>query len=126
MNKDEKMILEMLREGKINVDEAERLLDSLGSVKAMEEEPVVAKPINKKFLRVFVAEGDSTKVNINVPVVLAEIALKLVPKDRLKVGDQDISVEQILELVNQDFEGELVNIDTVDDGKEVKVKIVID
>lgn len=124
MSEETKLILAMLREGKINVDEAEKLLDEGEGTK--QEEPLLTKSINKKFLRILVKEENNTKVNINIPIALAEVGLKLIPKDKLKIEGEDINVNEILNLVKQGNEGELVNIETMDKGKEVKVKIYID
>lgn len=124
MSEEKKLILAMLSEGKINVDEAEKLLDEGEGTK--QEEPLLTKSINKKFLRILVKEENNTKVNINIPIALAEVGLKLIPKDKLKIEGEDINVNEILNLVKQGNEGELVNIETMDKGKEVKVKIYID
>lgn len=84
------------------------------------------KSVNRKFLKILINEGDTTKVNINVPVALAEVGLKLVPKDKLRLKDYDINVADILKLIHEKTDGELVNIETIDEGKAVKVRIFID
>jgi len=122
MSNERKLILEMLKSGKITVDEAEKLLESAVD---MHEEVQAAKSINKKFLRIFVIDGESTKVNINIPIALAEIGLKLIPKDTLNVQGREIKPDEILKLIQEGNEGELVNIDTMEKGRQVKVKIYI-
>lgn len=123
MNNEKKLILEMLQQGKITPEEAQRLLD-VQDESTHNKEPV-AKSYNKKFLRVFVQEGDTTKVNINVPLVLAQVALKLIPQEQLKLDLKTINVDEILNLIQHGSQGELVNIETFDKGKEVKVRVFV-
>lgn len=122
MSEEKKLVLEMLSAGKINIAEAEKLLEET----AGQGEPVMAKPLNKKFLRVLVTEENKNKVNINIPLALAEVGLKLVPKDALKVDGKIIDISEILKLVQEGKDGELINIDSMDEGKEVKVKVSIE
>jgi hypothetical protein len=84
MNNDRRSVLQMLADGKINADEAERLLG------AMEGAAPAARPIdgaasghNKpppKYLRVSVDATDEdgpTKVNIRVPMALLRAGVRL-------------------------------------------------
>ena len=77
-------------------------------------------------LRIKVTDGDDTKVDINIPIALAEVGLKMVPKEKLNVKGQEISIDHILQLIDEGTEGELVNVDIVDKGKETKVRMYID
>lgn len=120
MSEEKKLILEMLSAGKINVDEAEKLLDST------EEGAALPTSSNKKFFKIWVQEENKTKVNINIPIALAEVGLKLVPKDKFNLEGNEINFDEMLKLIKEGNEGELVNIETIDHGKEVKVKILIE
>jgi len=89
MNEERKKILEMLAEGKINADEAERLISALegaGSPDADDLKSAAGAPL--KYLRVVVEPGQDSekqeKVNIRVPLKLIRAGLKLasfIPKD---------------------------------------------
>lgn len=123
MNDEKKLILEMLSAGKINVAEAEKLLAGVGEV---QDDAVITKSPSKKFLKVLVTEENATKVNINFPIALAETGLKLVPKDKLKIEGMDININEILNLIKEGSEGELVNVDTINNGNRVTVRICIE
>jgi hypothetical protein len=77
MSEERKKILEMLQQGKITVDEAEKLLAALSSPE--ETEPSAGKPACK-YLRVQVEPGPESKeqdrVNIRVPMKLIRAGLK--------------------------------------------------
>lgn len=123
MSDEKKFILEMLSAGKINVAEAEKLLAGVGE---SQDDAVITKSPSKKFLKVLVTEENVTKVNINFPIALAETGLKLVPKDKLKIEGMDINVTEILNLIKEGSEGELVNVDTINNGNRVTVRICIE
>ena len=127
MQEDRKMVLETLKEGKITAEEADKLLGELDSPVEKSLSVSNNNTLNKKFLRIRVTDSTGeTNVNVNIPIALAEVGLKMVPKEKLKVNGQEISIEHILELIEEGTEGELVNADIVDKGKETKVRIYID
>ena len=65
MNEHRREILQMLSEGKISADEAERLLAALDKERPASEEASAQK--RPKYLRVAVENEDDTKVNVRVP-----------------------------------------------------------
>jgi hypothetical protein len=126
MSEEKRIILEMVKDGKISVDEAEQLLEKANPVGSMDDTHVAKKPNSKKFLRIRVTEEDEVKVNIKIPMALAKVGLKFIPKGKLKVNGEQISADQIMEMIQEGTEGEIVNIDTDDKGKNVKVNIFIE
>ncbi len=86
MNSERKLILDMLAEGKITADEAERLISKLGH--AAETVEVVEHDSPKrgklKYLRVLVESKDGDNVNVRVPLALVKAGIKLkgvIPKE---------------------------------------------
>lgn len=125
---DKLRILEMLKEGVISIDEADRLL------RALEKEPdnhkvevLIPKyksdPKNLMFkVRILSADGD--KVNINLPVKFAKTALK---SGKINIsGNSDvmnnIDIDAIIEMIEEGAVGDLVDI-TSADGDIVKICI---
>lgn len=87
MSEERKRILDMLAEGKINAEEAEKLLAALSGEKENNTDSV-GKSVLPKYLRVMVEPGPSSdhhdRVNIRVPIKLIRAGLKLasfIPKD---------------------------------------------
>ena len=87
MNEERKKILEMLAEGKITAEEADRLLTAI-SGKKEDSTGNTEKSALPKYLRVMVEPGTSShnpdRVNIRVPLKLIRAGLKLasfIPKD---------------------------------------------
>jgi hypothetical protein len=83
MNTDRRPILQMLSEGKITADEAERLLTALdrsGAPSAAEPRPQTGHNAQPKYLRVTVdalEHGSPTKVNVRVPMALLRAGVRL-------------------------------------------------
>ena len=78
MNEQRRQILEMLAEGKINADEAERL------IAALERDREAPAPTQRKgtpkYLRVVVddrSDGEPSKVNVRVPIQLLRAGVRL-------------------------------------------------
>jgi hypothetical protein len=84
MNNDRRSVLQMLADGKINADEAERLLSALDRADAPAPGAASPPPAHgngaPKYLRVTVdadVHGDNTKVNIRVPMALLRAGVRL-------------------------------------------------
>ncbi len=119
---DEKMkILEMVENKTITASEAAELL------KALEEtNEVVIKPKNEAFkmFKIKVNSADGDKVNIQIPVEFAKIALKG-GKGFMKVEqieDLDLDFDQIVEMIDKGMDGKIVDIVSAD-GDKVEITI---
>ncbi len=83
MNNDRRSVLQMLSDGKINADEAERLLSVLDRTEAPAIGVSSAAPRHNaapKYLRVTVdadTHGEPTKVNVRVPMALLRAGVRL-------------------------------------------------
>jgi hypothetical protein len=93
MNEQRKQILEMLAEGKLTVEEAERLLAALDPQPptATETPPETRPPQKPKYLRVVVdanEDGEQTRVNVRVPIQLLRAGVKLASLVPPKALDQ--------------------------------------
>ena len=135
MNEERKKVLDMLADGKISADEAERLLDALES-KTTETSPRTAlvKTLDNlpEYLFVKVDSVDGDRVNIRVPLKLVKAGIKLkalLPQDaqdkvNAKLNEkgidlEDFKVENIKDLLDALTEFEI----NVDDKKGDKVRI---
>lgn len=143
MNEERRMILQMLQDGSISVEEAERLMEAIPaetSTLEMVETSSVAQP---RRIKVVVTEDDKTKVNVKVPFSLMRVGLKLgqsagaigskYAKDaeEAQVLDvlKNIDVDELLGSLN---DGEItlpytiVDVDHDDNGKRQHVTVVLE
>jgi SHOCT-like domain len=122
--RDERMqILEMVEEGKINTSEAMELLN------ALEGDQEEITPKNKaKWLKIRVKTlDDNPKVNVNIPLSLVSVGLKLAKKFDPKLeesGLDQIDLDEIIEAVKNGAEGKIVDVE--DEENHTRVKIYVE
>jgi hypothetical protein len=127
MKQERKQILEMLAQGKIQPEDAERLLDKLGAGEAGDAVPA-ASPSRLKYLRVFVDSSDGDKVNIRVPLALIKTGIKLGAVLPAHVSDKldesGVDLHKLTELDGEELNDALreleVNVDS-NDGDVVRI-----
>jgi hypothetical protein len=141
VNNDRRSVLQMLADGKINADEAERLINAMEGAGSGLRPPAAgaASGINKpppKYLRVSVDATDDdgpTKVNIRVPMALLRAGVRLTslipPAARDQVNEQlakNGMPFDIGQLKPENLEDLIAHLDelTVDvDAQDAKVRI---
>ena len=146
MNEHRRQILEMLAEGKISADEAERLISAMEAPPsfstAFDSGSFAAKP-RPKYLRVVVDSEDDgghdgpTKVNIRVPMQLLRAGVRLaglIPAPALRRANDamqeqgvpidlsQIKPENLEELVEH-LNDLTVDVDQKDANTKVKVRV---
>jgi len=139
MNENRRQILEMLAQGKITADEAERLLAALEGAVAGGVGTAGARPAGSaKYLRVLVEaseHGNPTTVNVRVPMQLLRAGVRLaalIPQQAHDKLDQALSEkgipltlsqikpENLEELINH-LEDLTVDVDAAEEKTKVRV-----
>lgn len=113
MSEDRQRILTMVAQGKLCIEEAEKLLDLLqenGGKEIKDESQMTYEKKNYKYLRVIVDSNQGDNVNIRVPMALLKTGLRLSalipPVAYQKLSEQmqqkgvDLDVNQILKSGN--------------------------
>lgn len=119
---DKLRILEMIESKTITAAEGADLLKALDKT----EEKAVIRPKKDAFkmFKIKVLSADGDKVNVQIPVEFAKIALKS-GKGFMKVDqieDLNLDFDQILELIENGVDGKLVDIESAD-GDFVEIVI---
>jgi SHOCT-like protein len=133
MSVETKKVLDMLAEGRITSEDAERLLDKLAaakepvenSVPETQESPGATTP--RKYLRIIV-NGDGKDVNVRVPLSFVRTGVGLMavlpPRVADKLNDKGFDLSALKELKGDELNEALntlnINIDS-SDGKHVRV-----
>ncbi|WP_321422720.1 hypothetical protein [uncultured Methanobacterium sp.] len=116
-------ILEMVEDGKISAAEATELLAALES---NEEEIAPLKDVKWLKVRVYTLD-DQPKVNVNIPISLVDVGLKLAKKYDPKFKDSgldNIDLDEILDAIKNGAEGKIV--DVIDDEEQTKIKVYVE
>jgi hypothetical protein len=117
-------VLEMLYAQQVTVAEAEELLAALGGAQGA----ALSRPRSAaKMIRILVDAEDEAKVRVNVPAPLAKFALQFVPKDvRGELEAQGIDLVELLDTLRDDLpEGRLIDVEALDEGKQVRIIIEV-
>lgn len=123
-------ILTMLQEGIINADQAEKLLEALGSARTESKSQPITPAYDRpgggrpgKFFRVRVTDTDTgkTRVNVRLPVGLVGAGLKMGMKFSPEIEGIDPSV--INEFLESGEIGQIVDVFDEEDGEHVEVFI---
>lgn len=130
MKEEIKQVLDMLKEGKINNEEAINLIDALKSTETGEnnqELSVVSK--QKRYIRINITRDDKPAVNIKVPFGLIRwginIANKL-GKDAVKIGGEQIPIdlEELNNALNDpEFSGKIIDVHDEEKNEHVLIEI---
>ena len=120
---DEKMqILGMVEESKINAKEAMELMNAL----EQSQEDITLKS-DVKWLKVRVKTRDEKdKVNVNIPISLVDVGLKLASAyaPNFKKSDlEKFDVESIIQAVQNGAEGNIVDVEDEENQTHVKVYV---
>jgi hypothetical protein len=117
---DKRRIMDMVKEGKISVEEAVRLLEAIEPPRGSGGVAVMAPPAPPargiaKMLRISV-NGEGIKVSVNLPVSLAKFAASFIPPEaKQAMSAQGIDVNGILDMLKGDLpEGRLVDVEIQD------------
>src|SRR5712691_8378181 len=130
-----KQVLQLLAEGKIDVEQAYRLLRALGDVEEGAPRPprgpVPPTTLNAatppgprgRILRIRVTEGGEQKVNVAIPLAIARIGKMKLGSSGLVRGHLSkfgIDLDELLRSI--DFPGRIVDIADDDDRVEIFVE----
>ena len=117
-------ILKMIADKQVTAEEGAKLLDALAKDSTNESGAPQASPSTSgKWFRVRVTDLKSgkRKVNVNIPLGLVDVGLKMGAK--FAPTGFGIDTSQILAAVKSGAEGKIVEVDDEEDGEHVEVFI---
>ncbi len=110
-------ILQMIQEGKVTAEEGTRLLEALGSSR-----PATPTPArDPRLLRVRITDlaTGKTKVNVNIPMSLVTVGIKL--GARFTPHSANVDYDEILEAIRGGASGMLVDMEDITSAEHVEV-----
>jgi hypothetical protein len=119
---DERMrILKMIAEKQITAEEGVRLLEALRAGEA--SGPDRSEPAKPRWLRVRVTDRATgkAKVNVNIPVGLVDVGLKMGARFAPDMTGMDLQAIQAA--VKNGFQGRVVEVDNEEDNERVEIFI---
>jgi hypothetical protein len=115
-------ILRMIQNGQISAEEGAKLLAALDEGKRSDAAANVAAT-QGKFLRVRVTDMASgrTKVNVNVPLQLVNVGLRMGARFMPDLAGMDAG--EIMDAIRSGMQGKIVDVEDAEDGEKVEVFI---
>jgi len=114
-------ILKMIEEGKISPDEGARLLGALGKKKAPTPPPPPGSDARWFRVRVTDSETGRNKVNVNIPMGLVNVGIRM--GARFIPEDADIDIEDLFEQIRSGAHGKIVEVIDDESGEHIEIFI---
>ncbi|HML90303.1 MAG TPA: hypothetical protein PKA28_17825 [Methylomusa anaerophila] len=135
MSDEKSKLLQMVRDGKISIEEGLELLGALDDTGS--RPPIPGKKLGDRFLRVRVDSAEA-KVNVNIPLILLKVASQLgnmiagyIPEEARRemagkgLDFSKIDFEELVNLVDQGLvDGKLFDVD-IEDPKKGKIRVEV-
>ena len=121
-------ILQMIQEGKITAEEGAKLLEALGKSKKPPVPPLPPRPPHApgrdaRLLRVRITDlkTGKTKVNVNIPMGLVNVGVRL--GARFMPTSADVDFDEIMAAIDAGTTGKVVDVEEVEEGERIEVWI---
>ena len=114
-------ILKMIESGKITPEEGAKLLSALGKKQA--PPPPSPGGSSARWFRVRVTDAESgrSKVNVNIPMGLVNVGMRM--GARFIPEDSDIDIEELMEQIRSGAHGKIVEVVDDESGEHVEIFI---
>ncbi len=127
-NEERMKILKMVEEGKINVEDGAKLLAALSSsngagAAVQPNYTNLRSASGAKWFRIRVTDMASgrPKVNINLPIGLVNIGVKIASK--FAPETETLEVQQIVEAIRTGAQGKIIDVMDDEDGEHVEIYV---
>lgn len=116
-NEERMQILKMLEAGQITAEEAAKLLEALDA--STKGEPERDGGANWFRVRVTDTRTGRSKVNVNIPINLVNLGLKI--GARFAPDIKDLDFEEVIEAIRSGVQGRIVDVQDEEEGERVEI-----
>lgn len=116
-NEERMQILKMLEAGQITAEEAAKLLEALDA--STSGEPETGSQSNWFRVRVTDIRTGRSKVNVNIPMSLVNLGLKI--GARFAPDIEDLDLEELVEAIRSGVQGRIVDVEDEEQGERVEI-----
>lgn len=114
-------ILKMLEQGQINADEAAKLLAALESGRKETLRPGATTGPRWFRVRITDLRSGKAKVNVNIPMSLVNVGLKMGAK--FAPDMEGVDVEEIKQAIQSGVQGKIIDVEDEEDQEHVEIFI---
>ena len=124
MSEERARILQMVSENQIDAQEAARLLGALNSAPSEAEGSAeTVRTGRARWFRVRVTDMETgrTKVNVNLPLSLVKVGMRMGAHFAPEV--EDLDWDELMKAIQEGAAGKLVEVEDMEDGEKVEVYV---
>jgi hypothetical protein len=116
-------ILKMIEEGKISATEGAKLLAAMESAQKKEKRVLMGAPGAPRWFRVRVTDLNTgkSKVNVNIPMSLVNVGLKMGARFAPEV--EGVELDEVLEAIRSGAQGKIIDVEDAADGERVEIYV---
>lgn len=114
-------ILKLLEQGQINADEAAKLLAALESGRKEAQRPGAASAPRWFRVRITDLRTGRAKVNVNIPMSLVNVGLKMGAK--FAPDMEGVDLEEIKQAIQAGTQGKIIDVEDEEDQEHVEIFI---
>jgi hypothetical protein len=124
---DERMqILKMIQDGKISAEEGAKLLQALGASAKSDKRPPMPPPLgasDPRWFRVRVTDLNTgkNKVNVNIPMGLVNVGLKM--GARFAPNVEGVNYEELMTAIKSGASGKVIDVSDEETGERVEIYV---
>jgi hypothetical protein len=114
-------VLKMVEKGQITAEEGARLLEAIEAAGSKEQTRSGGSPSRWFRVRVTDMRTGKSKVNVNIPMSLVNVGMKLGAKFAPEVSG--VQMEEIMNAVKEGASGKIVDVEDEEDGEHVEIYV---
>lgn len=112
-------ILQMIQEGKVTASEGATLLQALGTTRTSSTPTPPARDPRVFHVRITDMASGTTKVNVNIPMGLVNVGIKL--GARFAPSSAEVDYDEIMDAIRSGASGKLVDVEDNESGEHIEV-----
>ncbi|NLX11172.1 MAG: hypothetical protein GXY36_16110 [Chloroflexi bacterium] len=112
-------ILQMIQDGKVSAEEGANLLQALGSASRPKTPPPPSHDPRLLRVRITDLKSGKTKVNVNIPMSLVNVGIKL--GARFMPTNADVDYDEIMDAIKSGVSGKIADVEDIESGEHVEV-----
>ncbi len=114
-------ILKMIESGQISAEEGARLLQALEEI-TQREQGIKSERMPRWFrVRVTDLRTGKTKVNVNIPISLVNVGMRM--GARFAPDVEGLDLDQVIQAVKQGAQGKIIDVEDQENGEHVEIYV---
>jgi len=120
-NEERMQVLKMIEKGQISAEEGARLLEAIEAASAKGRAEDSGTPPRWFRVRVTDSQTGKNKVNVNIPLGLVNVGMRMGAKFAPEMSGMDI--EKMIQAIKEGASGKIIDVEDAEDGEHVEIYV---